>query len=83
MSKPAFHLDSIRSETASLYPRPWHVSHKREHLVDSKYERSDRIPIMDAYGTKICDVENKDLAEFICDAINGIRLPISKGWYTD
>ena len=61
-----------------LYPRPWHISHKREHLVDSKYERSDRIPIMDAYGVKICDVENKDIAHFICDAINGVRLPASK-----
>ena len=77
MSKPAFHLDSIRSDTVKLYPRPWHISHKREHLVDSKYERSDRIPIMDAYGVKICDVENKGLAEFICNAINGVRLPLA------
>ena len=82
MSKPSFHLESIRSETANLYPRPWHISHKREHLVDSKYERSDRIPVMDAYGVIICDVENKGLAEFICDAINGVRLPLT-GWHTD
>ena len=72
--------DQYRSRTARLYPRPWHISHKREHLVDSEYERSDRIPIMDAYGSKICDVENKDIAHFICDAINGVRLPLSKGW---
>ena len=79
---------NFRSKTKEIkmsngkYPRPWHISHKREHLVDSKYERSDRIPIMDAYGVKICDVENKDLAEYICDAINGVRLPLT-GWHTD
>jgi len=74
MSKPAFHLDSIRSETGRLYPRPWVISHKREHMVD------DRISIMDRNGAKICDIGNKDLANFICDAINGIRLPLTKGW---
>ena len=77
---PPNHLDRIRSKTARQYPRPWHISHKKEHLVDSKYERSDRIPIMDAYGSKICDVENEDIAHLICDAINGIRLPLARGW---
>ena len=62
--------DQHRTRTARQYPRPWHISHKKEHLVDSENKRSDRIPIMDAYGTKICDVENKDLAQFICNAIN-------------
>ena len=72
--------DQYRTRTARQYPRPWHISHKKEHLVDSEYKRSDRIPIMDAYGTKIFYVENKDLAQFICNAINGIRLPLARGW---
>jgi hypothetical protein len=68
---------SNRSETTTKYPRPWHISCKREHLVNEHYERSDRIPIMDAYGSKICDVENEDIAHLICDAINGVRLPLT------
>ena len=36
--------------------------------------------LADSHGTKICDVENEDLAHFICDAINGIRLPLARGW---
>ena len=72
--------DQYRTRTARQYPRPWHISDKKEHLVDSEYKRSDRIPIMDAYGAKICDVENEEIAHFICDAINGVRLPLDRGW---